>query len=279
MFFGATLVNAAQHDIGIKTFKFSPSEITIVIGDVIRWTNNEKRQYHSVWFEKHGDPEPDYFFPGEFFEKAFNDVGDFSYRCGPHPKMTGIVHVVKADNKNTEKKPVKKAEAITDKKRDSKKEQPSYLVESVEDGDTIVIKYKGKIQRVQLVGIDAPEDTQNPKLNIDSKRKEIKKSALLGMGGLSTKYLKKLVVKGQYVNLLGNLTQKDKYDRLPAIVVNEKGESLNQTMVEAGYALLLTRFTINGDLEASLKKAQAKAEKDKNGLWGSHFDLMKKWSD
>ena len=268
--FGNGIVYSAQHDIAIKKFKFSPSEVTVVVGDSIRWTNNEKRQYHSVWFEKQGDPEPDYFFPGEFYERSFNKIGDFPYRCGPHPKMTGIVHVVKADNKKTDSE---KAE------EKDEKQQLSYLVESVEDGDTIVIEYKGKAQRVQLVGIDAPEDTQNPKLNIDSERKEIKKSDLLKMGSLSTEYLKTLVATGQRIHLLGNLTQKDKYNRLPAIVVNEKGESLNQQMVEAGYALLLTRFTIDGDLEASLKAAQAKAEIDKSGLWGSHSDFMKKWSD
>lgn len=95
-FFFSTSVTATKHDIQIKDFKFSPNEITIVVGDNIRWTNKEKRQYHSVWFEALGDPEPDYFFPDEFFERTFNDIGDFPYRCGPHPKMMGIVHVKKA---------------------------------------------------------------------------------------------------------------------------------------------------------------------------------------
>lgn len=85
-----------SYNIDIFKFKFSPAEITIKSGDTIRWTNKEKRQYHSVWFEQLGEAESDYFFPGEFFERTFSDIGDFPYRCGPHPRMTGIVHVVQA---------------------------------------------------------------------------------------------------------------------------------------------------------------------------------------
>ncbi|WP_250658671.1 plastocyanin/azurin family copper-binding protein [Alkalimarinus coralli] len=87
-------VNAGDvADVSIKKFEFIPKEITVKKGTKIRWTNNEKRQYHSVWFEERGDPEPDYFFPEETFELEFNEVGTFPYRCGPHPEMLGTVIV------------------------------------------------------------------------------------------------------------------------------------------------------------------------------------------
>ena len=251
LFFSITTNADTTHNIDIFKFKFSPPEITIKSGDTIRWTNKEKRQYHNVWFEQSGETEPDYLFPDDFFEKTFSDIGDFPYRCGPHPKMIGIVHVLKAEAQSIE------AEALT-----------TYSVESVEDGDTIVIQYMGKSQRVQLIGIDAPEDTQNPKLNLDAKRKKINKDDLLDMGTTSTNHLKTLIQKGSKVSLQGNLSQKDKYNRLPAIVINEKGESLNQAMVEAGYALLLTRFSLNENLLISFKKAQEQAKSQKLGLWG-----------
>jgi len=78
----------------IKDFKFIPQEITIKRGQTITWENREKRQYHSVWFEALGEDEPDYFFPDESFERKFEETGSFPYRCGPHPKMTGTVHVI-----------------------------------------------------------------------------------------------------------------------------------------------------------------------------------------
>ena len=80
-------------EVEILKFKFIPQEITIKAGTTVRWTNKEKRQYHSVWFEQAGDPEPKYFFPGETFERTFDQPGVYPYRCGPHPKMTGTVVV------------------------------------------------------------------------------------------------------------------------------------------------------------------------------------------
>jgi len=79
----------------IKDFKFVPQEITIKQGQVLRWQNREKRQYHSVWFEALNEEEPeDYLFPEDSYEREFNQLGSFPYRCGPHPEMTGVVHVI-----------------------------------------------------------------------------------------------------------------------------------------------------------------------------------------
>jgi plastocyanin len=79
----------------IKDFKFVPQEITIKKGQVLRWENREKRQYHSVWFKVQGEDEPeDYLFPEDIYDREFNQIGSFPYRCGPHPEMTGIVHVI-----------------------------------------------------------------------------------------------------------------------------------------------------------------------------------------
>jgi plastocyanin len=80
-------------EVEIIKFKFFPQEVTVKVGDTVRWTNAEKRQYHSVWFEQAGDPEAPYIFPGETTTRAFDKPGTFPYRCGPHPEMTGVVHV------------------------------------------------------------------------------------------------------------------------------------------------------------------------------------------
>jgi len=112
----------STHDVEIKKFKFSPAEISIFVGDTIRWTNKEKRQYHSVWFEESGEKEPSYFFPDEFFEKTFDEAGDFPYRCGPHPKMTGIVHVVH-DEKNEMAKTKEVAEVASSTMTDERRKE------------------------------------------------------------------------------------------------------------------------------------------------------------
>ena len=79
----------------IKDYKFVPQNITISKGQTVTWENREKRQYHSVWFEALGEDQPeDYLFPEDIYERTFNEVGKFPYRCGPHPEMIGSVTVV-----------------------------------------------------------------------------------------------------------------------------------------------------------------------------------------
>ncbi len=85
-------------DVEIYKFKFSPEVVTINVGDTVRWINKEKRQYHSVQLNQEDSDsllmESDYFFPRETWQYTFTKSGDYSYMCGPHPEMTGIVEVV-----------------------------------------------------------------------------------------------------------------------------------------------------------------------------------------
>lgn len=80
-------------EVKIKKYKFEPQTVTVKQGTTVRWINEEKRQYHSVWFEQAGEEEPDYFFPEESTDKTFNKPGKYPYRCGPHEKMKGMVIV------------------------------------------------------------------------------------------------------------------------------------------------------------------------------------------
>lgn len=85
--------NSVENLVIIKGFKFIAEEITVTRGATVRWENREKRQYHSVWFEALDEEQPDYIFPDESYQRVFEEVGSFPYRCGPHPEMTGVVHV------------------------------------------------------------------------------------------------------------------------------------------------------------------------------------------
>ena len=80
-------------EVEIFKYQFIPQEIRVTAGDTVRCTNKEKRQYHNVWLEQQGDPEPGYLFPGETYQRSFDKAGTFPYRCGPHEEMTGVVHV------------------------------------------------------------------------------------------------------------------------------------------------------------------------------------------
>jgi len=94
---GATALAGETVVVATKDYAFVPAEITIRPGTRVRWENRDRRQYHSVYFEQLGDPEGDYFFPGESRERVFDTPGSYPYICEPHWKthgMTGVVHVV-----------------------------------------------------------------------------------------------------------------------------------------------------------------------------------------
>ena len=74
--------------------KFIPAQITIAKGDTVVWKNIEKRQYHNVWFKQFFKEEPDYLFPGDSYQYTFEQLGEYPYECGPHPKMKGVVKVI-----------------------------------------------------------------------------------------------------------------------------------------------------------------------------------------
>lgn len=80
-------------EVAMLKFEFVPPVLEIKAGQTVRWVNQEKRQYHSVWFEKYGEAESDYIFPEETLDKTFDKPGEYDYRCGPHPKMIGKIIV------------------------------------------------------------------------------------------------------------------------------------------------------------------------------------------
>jgi plastocyanin len=87
---------AKEVTVDIYKFAFNPANITVVQGDTVIWLNKEKRQYHNVWFKALFKNEPEYLFPDDSYRYTFNNIGDFSYQCGPHPRMKGLVSVVSA---------------------------------------------------------------------------------------------------------------------------------------------------------------------------------------
>lgn len=86
-------------EVVVEIFKkeYNPAQITIEQGDTVIWKNIEKRQYHNVWFKQFDKEEPDYFFPGESYQRSFAELGEFPYECGPHPQMKGKVIVVEKE--------------------------------------------------------------------------------------------------------------------------------------------------------------------------------------
>ncbi|MBI3592189.1 MAG: thermonuclease family protein [Nitrospirae bacterium] len=132
-----------------------------------------------------------------------------------------------------------------------------FRVTAVHDGDTISIRAKSlagipiKIERVRLIGIDAPELKQET-WGRDAKR-----------------YLKKLISESDWtVNVEFDVQQRDRYGRLLAYLWSNKGQMINERMLEAGYAVLYT-IPPNVKYVERLAGAQKRAVSKKAGIWRS----------
>jgi plastocyanin len=77
--------------IEIKTFAFSPQEITVAPGTTVTWVNEDQTAHNVVSgdgkFASSGLDTDDR------FTFKFEHDGDFTYVCALHPHMIGKVHV------------------------------------------------------------------------------------------------------------------------------------------------------------------------------------------
>lgn len=80
-------------EIGIDQMKFIPEKLTVKVGTTVKWVNRERRNNHSVLFPSE-TLESERFFPGESWSRTFDKPGSYTYTCGPHPEMKGLVEVV-----------------------------------------------------------------------------------------------------------------------------------------------------------------------------------------
>ena len=80
-------------EVTIQDYKFVPAEVRIKAGDTVKWINREKRTSHSVLFPAENGLESERMFPQEHWQRTFTTPGSYSYRCGPHEEMKGLVLV------------------------------------------------------------------------------------------------------------------------------------------------------------------------------------------
>jgi endonuclease YncB( thermonuclease family) len=147
----------------------------------------------------------------------------------------------------------------------------------VEDGDTLILNIEGKTQRIQLTGIDTPEDVENPKLKVDQSRTKLDKDKLLAMGTIATEQLRYLIKTNAPFILHFNPNKRDRYARIPGDIVNSKGQSISALMINNGYAVVTIRST-DPELVKRLKPLQQKSIDENQGLWGLYARESRLWA-
>lgn len=155
----------------------------------------------------------------------------------------------------------------------------SYPLEKIEDGDTLVLSIKGESVRVQLLGIDAPEDTANPKFKSDLSKTEIDAEELLLLGTAATEHMQTLVKEGEMMMIQGALRAPDRYGRTPAIISNAEGRVLSEAMIQDGFAIAMPPSEEDNEFIRRLDRLERFARKSNNGLWGRYPELSRNWYD
>ena len=144
--------------------------------------------------------------------------------------------------------------------------QQTTTVTRIVDGDTIKIRYWGKDESIRLIGIDTPESRINKKAKRDAKRSGRDIKTIIEMGKRATEYVSSLVKLGVKVEIEFDVQQRDRYGRLLGYVYLPNGKMLNEEIVKAGYANVMT-VPPNVKYKDRFLRAYKQARENKRGLW------------
>jgi plastocyanin len=87
---GAGTVLAADQDVAISGFSFSPRTVTVDVGDSVTWTNSDAQTHTAT---SAGDWDTGDIGNGESRSITMRRAGTYDYICTIHPTMTGRVVV------------------------------------------------------------------------------------------------------------------------------------------------------------------------------------------
>ncbi len=152
---------------------------------------------------------------------------------------------------------------------ESFREQKADVVLNVVDGDTLKVEHQGRIENLRLIGIDTPESRANKKAQKDAARKQEDLKKMILLGREATRYVKNLVKPGDPIRVEFDRQIRDKYGRLLGYVYLTDGKMLNEEIVKAGYASLLT-YPPNVKYEYKFLRAYREARENNRGLWSKH---------
>ncbi len=144
--------------------------------------------------------------------------------------------------------------------------QQTTTVIRVVDGDTLKVRYWGKEESIRLIGIDTPESRVNKKAKKDAKRSGQDIKTITAMGKRATEYVEGLVKPGDLITIEFDAQEKDRYGRLLGYVYLSNGKMLNEEIVKAGYANVMT-IPPNVKYKDRFLKAYKEAREKKKGLW------------
>jgi micrococcal nuclease len=122
----------------------------------------------------------------------------------------------------------------------------------VVDGDTVVVRYKGREERIRLIGVDTPE-TVHPNKPVEAYGEEAKE------------YTKKKLEEKD-IQIEFDVQERDRYGRLLGYIWLD-GLLFNDELLRMGYARVAT-FPPNVKYVETFKETERNAREKQVGLWG-----------
>ena len=136
----------------------------------------------------------------------------------------------------------------------------------VVDGDTLKIEMNGHEEAVRLIGIDTPESKINKKAKKDAVKTNHDIETITAMGREAARYVRTLIRKGDTVSIEFDVQKRDKYNRLLVYAYLSDGKMLNEEIIKAGYANVMT-YPPNVKYQERFVKAYREARDTKRGLY------------
>ena len=140
------------------------------------------------------------------------------------------------------------------------------IVKVVVDGDTIYVVYKNHEESIRLIGIDTPESSANEKALKDAERTHNSVQKITTMGKQAAKYVRTLVKKGDKISIEFDVQKRDEYGRMLCYVHLSDGTMLNERIIRAGYARLMTHPP-NVRYRDIFSRAYKEARENRRGLF------------
>ncbi len=144
--------------------------------------------------------------------------------------------------------------------------QQKTTVTRIIDGDILQALYGEREKRIRLIGIDTPESRINKNAKRDANMSEQDIKTIIEMGRKSKKYVDGLVKRGDLVTIEFDAQERDKYGRLLCYVYLSNGKMLNEEILKAGYAVIMS-IPPNVKHKDMFLRAYKQARDRKVGLW------------
>lgn len=138
----------------------------------------------------------------------------------------------------------------------------------VVDGDTLKVELNGRVVNVRLIGIDTPESKVNKKAKKDAARSSQDIKTIVGLGKAATNFTKSIVKPGDLVDIEQDVQPRDRYGRLLVYVYLKSGKMLNEEIIAAGFASVMT-IPPNVRYQERFLHAYRSAREGQRGLWAS----------